>query len=189
MVSARIFVAVGILALILIVLGELDARRRAPGGEVAISAGEECPPGAHDLNYFRVIHTIAIVYFLVTPALCLFAFRRQGEPMSAWFAFWLFAFLAYVLHLYWAIFGMMGGQFQHIYHCPKLVNHPWHDSALTLAWAIDVALCCAIVISTGNIWQAPRWFRLFHGFVSIWLFVALVGVWITKAGTWSILAP
>ena len=42
------------------------------------------------------------------------------------------------------------------------------------------------VASLGDIWKSPRWFRALHGFVHLWLFASLVGVWVTKAENWYV---
>jgi hypothetical protein len=186
MVITRQLATVGVLTLILLGIGELAAHQQVGELQAADSPPATCPAGEHDLNYFRVIVTIAIVYVLVTPALCLFAYRVPGEPMGAWLAFWTAAFVVFLLHVYCAIAGMMGGEWRFVFECPHLVNHPWNDTALTIAWGIDVLLAWIIVLTTGDIWKSPKWARLFRGAVHIWLYVALTGVWITKAENWYI---
>jgi hypothetical protein len=186
MFNARQFVTVGLLTLALLGLAELAARQQAPGGVVPVEQGVDCPPGVHDLNYFRVVNTIAVTYFLVAPALCLFAYRKAGEPMGAWLAFWTFAYAAYVVHLYWAIAGMMGGRTELIFRCKNLVEHPYNDTALTIAWGLDVLLAWLVVATTGDIWKSPPWIRAWRGLVHFWLFAALVLVWVTKAENWYV---
>ena len=114
----RPIAAVGVLTLVLLGLVEPSARNQAAA--VALDSGQpamagaqvpppsalgassreiECPPDVHDQDYFRVILTIAIVYFLVTPALCLFAYRAPREPLEAWIAFWTFSFLVFLAHV------------------------------------------------------------------------------------------
>ena len=179
-------VSVGVLTLILLGLGELYAHQQVGELRAAESPPATCPAGEHDLNYFRVIVTIAIVYVLVTPALCLFAYRVPREPMGAWLAFWTAAFVVFLVHVYWAIAGMMGGEWRFVFECPHLVNHPWNDTALTVAWGLDVFLAWMVVLTVGDIWKSPRWMRAFRGAVHLWLFAALTGVWITKAENWYI---
>jgi hypothetical protein len=183
MITFRQFLAIAFVTVVLLAAGELAARQTVAA---AAPAAADCPPGGHDLNYFRVVLTIAVTYVLVTPALCLFAFRRIGEPMGAWLGFWTAAFVAYLTHLYWAIFGMMGGQFRLVFECPHLVNHPYNDSALTIAWAADVALAWWGVLRYRDVWKSPQWVRVLRGLVHLWLFGALVGVWVTKAENWYI---
>jgi hypothetical protein len=184
MITPRQFFAIAFLTVVLLGAGELAARQTV--AQAAAPGAADCPPGEHDLNYFRVVLTIAVTYVLVTPALCLFAYRRSGEPMGAWLGFWTAAFVGYLTHLYWAIFGMMGGQFRFVFECPHLVNHPYNDSALTVAWAVDVALAWLVVLATGDVWKSPRWVRALRGLVHLWLFGALVGVWVTKAENWYV---
>lgn len=186
MASTRLFVTVGVLAILLLGLGELAAHQQYHAAQVMENPPTNCPAGVHDLNYFRVILTIAITYFLVTPALCLFAYRVPREPMGAWLAFWTASYAIYLVHVYWAISGMMGGQWRFVFDCPHLVNHPWNDTALTFAWGLDVILAWIGVASHRDFWDSPRWVRAFRGFVHLWLFAALTGVWITKAENWYI---
>jgi len=88
MVTARQLATVAVLTLILLGLAELSAHQQYHELVAEVNPPAACPAGAHDLNYFRVILTIAAVYILVTPALCLFAYRVPREPMGAWLAFW-----------------------------------------------------------------------------------------------------
>jgi hypothetical protein len=186
MTSIRLYLTVGVLALLFLGLGELFAHQQYDAFKAEESPPATCPAGAHDLNYFRVIVTIAITYILVTPALCLFAYRVPREPMGAWLAFWTASYATYLVHVYWAISGMMGGQWHLVFECPHLVNHPWNDTLLTFAWGLDVILAWVVVGSQRDIWQSPRWVRAFRGFVHLWLFAALTGVWISKAENWYI---
>ena len=81
----------------------------------------------------------------------------------------------------------MRGNFAHVFNCPRLVNHPWHDTAAPRSsWGLDVLLSWIFFASTGDIWKTPRWFRAVHGFVHLWLFTALLGYWVTKADTWYV---
>lgn len=146
----------------------------------------DCPPIVRDVHYFRVINTIASTYILVLPALCIFAYRRQGEPMGYWLAFWTFAVLMYIIHVLAAVGGMMNWNWGLIFHCPLLVNHPYNDVPLSILWILDVVLAWGVVLSTGDIWKSPRWVRAERGIVHFWLFVSLTGVWITKAENWYI---
>jgi hypothetical protein len=186
MVSARQLASVGIVALVLLGAGEIFARQQYGAAQQLANPPAICPAGKHDLNYFRVIVTIAITYILVTPALCLFVYHVPREPMGVWLAFWTAAYLAFLVHVHWAVSGMMGGQWRFVFECPHLVNHPWNDMALMFAWGLDVILAWITVLTAGEIWKAPRWGRAFRGFVHIWLFLALTGVWITKAENWYI---
>ena len=156
-IQLRMLVTAGVLAILLLGLGELAARQQYHAAGAMANPPADCPAGAHDLNYFRVILTIAITYFLVTPALCLFAFRVPREPMGAWLAFWTASYATYLVHLYWAIAGMMGGQWRFVFDCPHLVNHPWNDTALTFAWGLDVVLAWIGVARRRDFWDSPRW--------------------------------
>ena len=155
-------------------------------------ARADCPPVIHDVEhdraYFRVINTIASVYILVLPALCIFAYRRKGEPMGYWLAFWTFAFVMYVVHVLAAVGGMMDWHWHYILTCRLLVNHPYNDIPLSILWGVDVILAWLVVLGSKkhDIWNSPNWVRAERGFVHLWLFLALTGVWITKAENWYI---
>src|SRR5579885_2973608 len=98
MVDARQLATVAVLTLILLGVAELFARQQYAAVQAERSPPAACPAGEHDLNYFRVILTIAAVYVLVTPALGLFAYRVPREPMGAWLAFWTAAYGVYLIH-------------------------------------------------------------------------------------------
>jgi hypothetical protein len=191
-VLTRQMISVGLLAILLLGLAEFFARQAAPDAQPTaglsslryIEAHE--PPLDRGRHYKQVVLTIAVTYVLLIPALCFFAYRRVGEPMGAWLAFWTWSFVAYLVHLYWAIFGMMGGNLWFVTHVPRLVNHPYNDIPMSLAWGLDVVGAWLVVVTTGDLWKSPRWMRAFRGFVLAWLFAAFTGVWLTKAENWYV---
>src|SRR5215468_11212574 len=70
--------------------GSLDGHA-APGTEV------------HTVLYYRVIFSIWATIFLLTPALCFHVFSVADDPNNFWRAFWTFAYVAFLVHLYWSI--------------------------------------------------------------------------------------
>jgi len=88
-----------------------------------------------DPFYYLVIFTIWACISLLTPALCFHLFSRRNSPNNYWRAFWTFAYLALLVHLYWAITGSCGGSFEAIYklenaqeaHPGCVVAHPTPD--------------------------------------------------------------
>ena len=131
----------------------------AHGG--AILAQHQQPDA--DAFYYRVIFTIWACIFLLTPALCFHIFSRSDGTNSYWRAFWTFAFLALLVHLYWAYAGSCGHSADAVFHNdPKgpfpgcIVEHPKPDLFLTAWWGLDVILAWLI---TDNI----KWVRVQRG--------------------------
>ena len=56
------------------------------------------PRGVDD---YRVVFTLWATVVLLTPALCFYLFSRSGARNSYWRALWIFAFLAFLVHLCW----------------------------------------------------------------------------------------
>src|SRR5262249_15952065 len=108
-----------------------------------------------------------VTIILVTPAFCLFVLQRRGGPSSSWRNLSTFAFVAFLIHLYWAIFGMMGGDFHQIFTRPDLVSAPWPDLIVTVWWAFDLVL--AWIISS-----TIAWVRLQRGILQLALFVGFM---------------
>jgi len=105
------FAITGLVALAMLVVAHLAAG--------ACARSEELPEVAKDLNYFRVIFSIVVTILLITPAFCLFVFQGRKGPSDNWRNLYTFAYIAYMIHLYWAIFGMMGGDWSMIFGHPN----------------------------------------------------------------------
>jgi Animal haem peroxidase len=157
MARARL-IFVGVLFLVLIALalggGELKAwldSREAVAAAAAATAASGAPVAAavtHTAAYNIVIFTIWVAVVLVTPALCFHIFSRSGTPNTYWRAFWTFAFLAFAVHVYWAVFGTCGGDWNVVFHSkvappqyPEcVVAQPGPDFFFTAWWGLDVLL-------------------------------------------------
>src|SRR5215469_10060531 len=50
---------------------------------------------------YTVIFTIWVTVTLLIPALCFHIFSRSNAPNTYWRAFWTFAYLAFLAHVYW----------------------------------------------------------------------------------------
>lgn len=108
------------------------------------------PPGnpekgnsCHDLNYFRTINCIAIAVLLLIPAICLFVLRWPDSPEPLWLLVWTGAYVAFLLHLYYGLAGILGGDLSMVTHDavqPPRVTHPWSDSVTATWWTADVTL-------------------------------------------------
>jgi len=80
-----------------------------------LSAALLAPETTMDLGFYRTIYTIWATTALVTPALC--AFMLPGDSpskQSIWILFWTFAFIAYLVHVYYAIFYVYHGSLHEI---------------------------------------------------------------------------
>jgi hypothetical protein len=132
-----------------------------------------------DRFYYFDIFTIWACIFLLTPALCFHIFSHSDASNSYWRAFWTFAFLALLVHLYWAITGSCGGNFDAIYNPDDArkqyqgcrVDHPAPDFFLTLWWALDVVLAYLI---SDNV----KWVRVQRGAVHLLAFVMFFGAFV-----------
>jgi heme peroxidase len=134
------------------------------------------PAGGHTVVSDRVILTIWATMILLTPALCFHVLRRRGAPNSYWRAFWTVAYLAFLTHVYWTVFGTFHGNLFEVFHSQarvaanpeKIVEHPWSDVVLTAWWGLDVLLA----------WVASDdgpWVRVERGVVHLFAFVMFFG--------------
>jgi hypothetical protein len=140
---------------------------------------------ASDGFYYLVIFTIWACIFLLTPALCFHVFSRSDARNSYWRAFWTFAFLALLIHLYWAVTGSCGSSPEAIFnlgearklHPGCIVDHPSPDFFLAAWWGLDVVLAWLV---SDNI----KWVRVQRGAVHLLAFVMFFGAFVLadKAG-------
>jgi hypothetical protein len=133
-------------------------------------------PGGHTVVHHRVVLTIWVTLILLTPALCFHVLARHRAPNSYWRAFWTFAYLAFLAHVCWTVFGTFHGNVAEIFHSragvatdpEKIVRHPWADFVLTAWWALDVLL--AWLVSDDQ-----PWVRAERGAVHLLAFVMFFG--------------
>jgi hypothetical protein len=149
------FVGVSFLVLIALAYG---------GGELKAWLDTRGPPvSAHTAGYYRVVFTIWVAVILVTPALCFHIFSRSDAPNSYWRAFWTFAFLAFLAHVYWAVSGTCGGNWQVVFNSqlasadyPEcVVEHPKPDFFFTAWWGLDV-LAAWVIADTIKLIRVQR---------------------------------
>jgi hypothetical protein len=154
--------------------GSLDAHQ-APGLPV------------HTVLYYRVIFTIWATILLLTPALCFHVFSIADAPNSFWRAFWTFAYLAFLAHLYWTIVAMFHLNWVEIFHSQqgvvidpeRAVDHPGPDLFLAFWWGFDVLLAWLVADS--------KWVRVQRGAVHLLAFAMFFGAF-TLATKASIVA-
>jgi hypothetical protein len=107
---------------------------------------------AHSVDYYRVIFTLWAAVALVTSALCFHIFSRSDAPNSYWRAFWTVAYLALLVHIYWAVSGTCGGDWHLVFnrkvaspaHPECVVEHPGPDFFLAAWWGLDVLLAWVV---------------------------------------------
>lgn len=139
-------------------------------------------PAAHadDPSYNHVIFTIYACILLLTPALCFHVFSRPDAANAYWRAFWSFAYLALLVHLYWAFNGSCGGDVtdaifdqaraRHL-HPGCVVEHPNPDLLLAAWWGLDV-------IFAWTIKDNVRWVRAQRGGVHLLAFLMFFGAFV-----------
>jgi len=99
---------------------------------------------AQRLDLHRTFFTAWATILLLIPALCSFPFRRTSPPAAGWWlAFWTASFIAFAVHLYWAIWVIFGGDWSRITNTTR-VSAPILDTVLAVWWALDVLLAWAI---------------------------------------------
>jgi Animal haem peroxidase len=141
--------------------------------------------GAHTVDYYRVIFTLWAAVVLVTPALCFHIFSRSDAPNSYWRAFWTVAYLSLLVHIYWAVAGTCGGDWQVVFHSkvaspahPEcVVEHPGPDFFLAAWWGLDVLLAWLV---SDNI----KLIRVERGALHVLVFAMVFGATVlaSKAG-------
>jgi hypothetical protein len=130
----------------------------------------------HSVDFYRVIFTIWVAVVLVTPALCFHIFSRSDAPNSYWRAFWTFAYLSFLVHIYWAVFGTCGGDWDVVFHSqvpspafPEcIVDHPNPDFFFAAWWGLDVLLAW---VASGN----NKLIRVQRGAVHVLAFIMFFG--------------
>jgi hypothetical protein len=170
------YIFVGLLFLALMVLVHGGAELRAwldSRGPAAL---------AHTAGYYRVIFSIWTTIFLLTPALCFHIFSRSTAANTYWRALWTAAFLAFLVHIYWAVWGVCGGDLHVVFNSqvatpafPEcLIEHPRPDFFLAAWWGLDVVLAWLI---TDNI----KWLRAERGAVHMLAFAMFFGAFVLAA--------
>lgn len=147
-----IFVSLSLVVLLLLVYGgaELKAWLDSRGPAAA----------AHTAAYYRVIFAAWVTIVLLTPALCFHIFSFSTAANTYWRALWTAAYVAFLFHIYWATWGVCGGDLHVVLHSqvatpafPEcLIEHPRPDFFLAAWWGLDVVLAWLI---TDNL----KWLR------------------------------
>lgn len=110
--------------------------------------GAEQASACPGVIYYRVVLSIWAAILLLTPALCFHVFSRSRAANTYWRFFWTFAYLAFLVHLYWAIFGTFGGDLGAMFHSSeglapnrcRVIENPGPDLVLAAWWGVDVIL-------------------------------------------------
>jgi len=90
---------------------------------------------ADDVSYARSQWTALLSMSLAAPALLLYVLDR-GAPGSWWRAFWTVAWIAYLMHFWWAVFRSFNGDFAAVIERQGWVAYT--NFAVTGLWTLDV---------------------------------------------------
>ena len=142
----RRFIDVAILSALLILLAHVGAV------QTAWYVGRSGSPAVHTATYYHVIFTIWATAILLTPALCFYILFKPGAVEQYWRAFWTFAYVAFLFHLYWTVVKTFNFNFYEIFHSHSgfvanqehIVDHPGPDFALAIWWGLDVLLLWSV---------------------------------------------
>jgi heme peroxidase len=145
----------------------------------AASALKQHTTPVDDPYSYRVIFTIYVCILLLTPALCFHVFSRSDGANSYWRAFWTFAYLALLAHLYWAFARSCGSDLGAVYdqvqagksHPGCMVAHPGPDLFLAAWWGLDVILAWCLADSI-------KWVRVQRGAVHLLAFLMFFGAFV-----------
>ena len=142
------------------------------------------PPAvaAHSFAYDIVIGSILVTVPLLTLALCFHVFSRSNAPNTYWRAFWTAAYLAFLVHLSWAVFGTCGGDWHVVFNSkvatPQFpectIEQPGPDLFLAAWWGLDVVLAWLV---SDNI----KWVRVQRGAVHVLAFIMFFGATVLAA--------
>src|SRR5262249_53354105 len=119
---------------------------------------------------------------LLTLALCFHVFSRSNAPNTYWRAFWTAAYLAFLVHLSWAVFGTCGGDWHVVFNSkvatPQFpectIEQPGPDLFLAAWWGLDVVMAWLV---SDNI----KWVRVQRGAVHVLAFIMFFGATVLAA--------
>jgi hypothetical protein len=103
--------------------------------------------GADNVTYARAEWTARLSLVLAAPAIVLYALPGRLGPW--WRAFWTAGMLAYLLHFWWAVFGVFQGDVGVIYERQGFVAVT--NALLTVLWIADV------VVAWVRPWSPALW--------------------------------
>ena len=107
----------------------------SPPGQTAHDVEE-----SHRLELHRTFFTAWVALILATPALCAFWFRSSSERAAHyWLTFWSVSYVAFMIHLYWAIVIFFDADWGRIFNTPR-VSAALPDIVLAVWWGADVIL-------------------------------------------------
>jgi hypothetical protein len=123
----------------------------------------------------RAIYTIWLSIAFATPAYALYVTGFRGNPFRVaayeyWRLLWTFAFFAYIIHFYYAFFGLHRASFTGVFQqqtSPVALT----NFAFTFWWIIDVAA----------LWLIPQkngWWRVERNSFQIFSFAVFVAAFV-----------
>jgi len=90
---------------------------------------------ADNVGFERTRWTALLAMVLAAPAILLYVVRF-GPPNRWWRAFWTVALIAYLMHFWWAVFRIYGGDVEAIIARQGFVAYT--NFAVTILWTLDV---------------------------------------------------
>jgi hypothetical protein len=126
---------------------------------------------ANNVQDQRLIYSIWVTIALMTPALGLYILpTRTEQRMNYWLLLWTFAFLAYLVHFYYAVVVHYHGSVAEVFE-KQGTRIAGSNFLVTAWWGFDVVLAWVVA-------APPKWIRiergLAHGFIPFTFFVASV---------------
>ena len=186
MPTTRQFASISLLLVLLIALAYWAAEVQTLQAEKALSLGINDQllgnpwkgVSPHELNYFLTINTIFVSVALLIPAMSLFILRRDAAPGPMWLMLWTAAYIAFLAHLWFGVFGIFreaaaadpghAGNFGLIFHDtakPPRVTNPYGDTLITIWWTLDVVLAWLGLMR-------QRWIQVERGLLHLLVFLS-----------------
>jgi len=99
---------------------------------------------ALDLPFQRMIYSIWATMALMIPALCLYILpSRTQTSKNLWLLFWTFAYLAYLVHFYYAVMVHYHASVTEVF-AQQGVKIAGSNFLVTFWWALDVVLAWTV---------------------------------------------
>src|SRR5215212_6839805 len=94
-----------------------------------------------DVGFYRTIYTIWVTTILVIPAYCAFTLPGVSpHKFNIWRLFWTFAWIVYIVHVWYAFFYVYHGSFQEMVVGQEGIFNVFITTLFTLWWTFDVLL-------------------------------------------------
>lgn len=159
-----------------------------PSREQAAPPNVEEPPlkESQRLDLHRTFFTAWAALLLTAPAFCTFLFRRSSPSAAGyWLAFWTVGLVAFLVHFYWAVAVIFGGDWEAIKKTAR-VSAAVPDTVFAAWWVLDVLLAW-LLRSEGWPVRAQRLLVHLFGFALFFAGAALEGeLVLSRAIGWAL---